>query len=117
LASVYYAVASLKLLGYDVKSLDNTLEWVRLCENPQGGFGRSPRDFDAYLILDELYYGVKALEALGETAQHPQHNMQLIAKFQNPNGGFRRSIFLGTSTFEATFYALSSLKSLLKSRT
>jgi hypothetical protein len=113
LASVYYALASLKLLGYNLNSLESTLKWIRACEHPSGGFARFPKDFDAYLILEDAYYGLKALELLGETCQHISQNLQLIGKFQNGNGGFRRSIFLGISTFEDTFYALSSLETLL----
>jgi hypothetical protein len=114
MASVYYALASLELLGYDLNSLDSTLDWIRGCESPAGGFARSPKDFDAYLILDEMYYGLKALEVLGEAPLYPYQNLSLIGKFQNGNGGFRRSIFLGISTFEDTFYALSALQSLSK---
>jgi len=112
MASVYYALASLKLLGYDMSSLDGTLKWIRACENPAGGFARSPNEFDAYLILEEIYYGLRALEALNAASQFPSQNLSLIRKFQNRNCGFRRSIFLGISTFEDTFYALSSLDNL-----
>jgi hypothetical protein len=112
MASVYYALASLKLLRYDVNSLDSTLRWIRGCENPAGGFARSPKDFDPYLILEELYFGLKALEVLGEASLYQFQNLNLIGKFQNRNGGCRRSIFLGISTFEDTFYALSSLATL-----
>lgn len=109
MASVYYALASLKLLGYDMSSLDGTLKWIRACENSAGGFAGSPNNFDPYLILEEIYYGLRALEALNAASQFPSQNLSLIRKFQNRNGGFRRSIFLGISTFEDTFYALSSL--------
>jgi len=109
IASVYHALASLKLLGYNVKSLERTLTWVRACENPSGGFARKPKNFDPYLILEDMYYGLNSLKVLGETCLYPSLNEELIGKFQNGNGGFRRSIFLGISTFEDTFYALSSL--------
>ena len=114
LASVYYALASLKLLGHNLNSLESTLKWIRACENPTGGIVRSPKHFDAYLILEDTYYGLKALELLSETCRHNSQNLRLIGKFQNGNGGFRRSIFLGISTFEDTFYALSSLETLLR---
>jgi hypothetical protein len=112
MASVYYALASLKLLGYNLNSLESTLRWVRARENPAGGFARNPKDFDPYLILEDLYYGLKLLSVLGETCLYPYLNRELIGKFQNGNGGFRRSIFLGISTFEDTYYALSSLDNL-----
>jgi hypothetical protein len=112
MASVYYALASLQLLGYDPNSLDSTIDWVRACEDPAGGFARSPNDFDAYLVLEEMYYGLKTLEVLGQAPLYPRQNLSLIGKFQNGNGGFRRSIYLGISTFEDTFYALSALQAL-----
>jgi hypothetical protein len=117
MASVYYALASLKLLGYNVNSLEDTLGWIRACENPAGGFARNPKDFDPYLVLEDTYYGLKALRILGETCLYPSLNLELIGKFQNGNGGFRRSIFLGISTFEDTYYALSSLKTLVAQST
>ena len=110
LASIYYALTSLKLLGFNVNSLHDTIKWIRDCEIPTGGFARSPHDFDVYLVIDDIYYGVKALEILNEAGRYPFQNLNLIGKFQNSNGGFRRSIFLGISTFEATYYALSSLQ-------
>jgi hypothetical protein len=116
MASVYYALASLKLLRYDVNSLDSTPRWIRGCENPAGGFARSPKDFDPYLILEELYFGLKALEVLGEASLYRSQNLSLIGKFQNRKGGFRRSTFLGISTFEDTFYALSSLETLVSAK-
>lgn len=107
MASVYYALASLQLLGYQTNELDNTLEWIRACENPSGGFDR--RQMGSYLMLDEIYYGLKALEVFGEVSRFPSENLNLITKFQNKNGGFRRSIYLGISDFDTTFYALSTI--------
>ena len=112
MASVYYALASLKLLGYGMHGLDNTLEWIRGCEYPSGGFGRRPMEFDPYLMLDEIYYGLNALQVLGEVSRFPSENLKLVTKFQNKNGGFRRSIYLGISDFDTTFYALSTISML-----
>jgi hypothetical protein len=114
LASVCYAVASLKLLGFNVNSLNDTIKWIRDCEIPAGGFARTPNAFDAYLVVDDIYYGVKALDILDETVRYSFQNLDLIGKFQNSNGGFRRSIFLGISTFESTYQALSSLQTILR---
>ncbi|MEM3071941.1 MAG: prenyltransferase/squalene oxidase repeat-containing protein [Candidatus Bathyarchaeia archaeon] len=112
LASTYHALACLKLLEFDGK-FEDTLRWILGCENPKGGFARSPEVHDPYFVVDDLYYAVKALEILGEPARYPVQHLRLIGKFQNRNGGFRRSIFIGISTFESTYYALSSLKTLL----
>jgi len=113
LASAHYALASLRLLNYNVQALDETLKWLRYCELPRGGFTTTPRD-TSYLVIDELYHGLNALRYFETNPLHASAHMQLLSRFQNGNGGFRRSIFLGISTFESTFYALASLR-LLKS--
>lgn len=113
LASTYHALACLKLLGYN-GNFEDTLRWILGCENPNGGFARSPDAHDPYLLIEDIYYGVKSLEILGEPARYPIQHSLLIGKFQNRNGGFRRSIFIGISTFESTYWALSSLKTLLR---
>jgi hypothetical protein len=110
MASIYYALASLKLLDYEMDEPDSTLKWIRNRENPSGGF--ATRQTDPYLTLDEIYYGLKALEVLGEISRFPSENLKLITRFQNKNGGFRRSIYLGISDFDTTYYALSTASML-----
>ena len=111
LASTHYALASLKLIHYEVQSLNGTLKWLRYCELPSGGFTTTPRD-TSYLVIDELYHGLNALRCLEKESLYSSQHLQLLSHFQNGNGGFRRSIFLGISTFESTFYALASLELL-----
>jgi hypothetical protein len=111
LASVHFAVASLELLGYHVRSLDRTVEWLRHHELPNGGFTSDPRD-TSYLVLEDTYYGLNVLHHLGVNSSHPQATLQLVNRFHNGNGGFRRSLFMGISTFESTFHALSCLQLL-----
>jgi len=106
LNSTYHAVASLLNLGYPIKSLKKTIEYVRSCEKPLGGFTVIPRSSNPY--MEHTYYGVSALELLGEHAKYPEKTAELISKCQNLNGGFARSD-LGISTFEDTFYAVSML--------
>ncbi|MEM3506671.1 MAG: prenyltransferase/squalene oxidase repeat-containing protein [Candidatus Bathyarchaeia archaeon] len=114
LASTYYAIASLNLLGYNLKLLDKTIEWIRKCESPKGGFTRTPYSFDAYMVIEDFYFGVKALEIMSEICKYPLQTLSLISKFQNNNGGFRRSIFSGISTLEYTYYAVSTTQTILK---
>ena len=106
LNSTYHAVASLFNLGYPIKSLEKTLEYVRSCEKPFGGFTVVPRSSNPY--MEHTYYGVSTVELLGEHARYPEKTAELVLKCQNSNGGFARSD-LGISTFEDTFYALSIL--------
>jgi len=114
LGATYHALASLSLLAFDVRTLSGTEEWVRSCEIPGGGFRTSPPEwFDPYFIMDDIYFGVKCLDILGENYRFPSQTLDLIARFQNENGGFRRSIFLGISTFESTYHAISACSTIL----
>jgi hypothetical protein len=107
LNSTYHAVASLFNLGYSVKSLKETIEYVRSCEKPSGGFTVVPRSSIPY--MEHTYYGVSTLELLGEHAKYPEKTAALVLRCQNSNGGFARSD-MGISTFEDTFYAVSILQ-------
>jgi len=106
LNSTYHAVASLFNLGYPIKSLEKTLEYVRSCEKPFGGFTVVPRSSNTY--MEHTYYGVSTVELLGEHARYPEKTAELVLRCQNSNGGFARSD-LGISTFEDTFFAASIL--------
>lgn len=107
LNSIYHAVASLFNLGYSVKSLKETLEYVRFCEKPSGGFTVVPRNSIPY--MEHTYYGVSTLELLGEHTRYPEKTAEVVLRCQNSNGGFARSD-LGISTFEDTFYAVNVLQ-------
>lgn len=113
LGATYHALASLSLLGFDVSTLRRTEEWVKSCEIPSGGFRTNPQSSDSYLIMDDIYFGVKCLDVLGKNCRFPSQTLDLVAKFQNENGGFRRSIFLGISTFESTYHAISACSTIL----
>jgi hypothetical protein len=111
LASAHFATASLWLLDYPVSSLARAVEWLRHCQLSNGGFTSDPRD-SSYLVLEDTYYGLNVFHHLGINPSYPQATLQLVKRFQNKNGGFRRSIFMGISTFESTFHALSCLQLL-----
>jgi len=111
--ATYHALASLSLLGFDVRTLRDTEEWVRSCEIPSGGFRTNPESRDPYIIMDDIYFGVKCLHVLGKNCRFPSQTLNLIARFQNMNGGFRRSIFMGISTFESTWHAISACSIIL----
>lgn len=110
--STYYAVASLNLLKYDSKSFRVTVEFVRSCEKPYGGFTVIPMSITPY--MEHTYYGVMTLDLLGEKTKYPSQTMDFVLRCQNKNGGFARSD-LGISTFQDTFYAVSILKTISRS--
>lgn len=109
LNSTYHAVASLSNLGYPVKSLRETLDYVRACEKPYGGFTVVPNASTPY--MEHVYYGVSTLKLLGRRLRYPNQTAELVLKCQNANGGFARSD-IGISTFEDTYYAVSVLKTI-----
>ena len=111
LNSTYHAVASLSNLGYPVNSLRDTLEYVRACEKPYGGFTVVPHAAIPY--MEHIYYGTSTLNLLGERLRYPKQTAEHVLKCQNANGGFARSD-LGISTFEDTFYAVSVLQTISK---
>lgn len=104
LNSTYHAVASLFNLGYSIKSLKETIEYVRSCEKTSGGFTVVPHTSPPY--MEHVYYGASTLDLLSQHLKYPEKTAQWILKCQNPNCGFARSD-LGISTFEDTFYAVS----------
>jgi hypothetical protein len=111
LNATYHAVASLSNLGYSVKSLKETLEYVRSCEKPYGGFTVVPHSSIPY--MEHIYYGVSTLSLFGEPLRYSKQTAEFVLKCQNSNGGFARSD-LGISTFEDTFYAMSVLRAIGK---
>ncbi|MGB9693563.1 MAG: prenyltransferase/squalene oxidase repeat-containing protein [Fervidobacterium sp.] len=111
LNATYHAVASLFNLGYSVKSLKGTLEYVRSCEKPLGGFTVVPYSSTPY--MEHVYYGVSTLSLLGQHLRYPKQTAEFVLKCQNSNGGFARSD-IGISTFEDTFYAVSVLQTIGK---
>jgi len=76
LNSTYHAVASLSNLGYPVKSLKETLRYVRSCEKPSGGFTVVPKSSNPY--MEHVYYGVSTLDLLGEHARYPEKTAQFV---------------------------------------
>jgi len=107
--STYYAATSLNLLGFDMKSLKNTVSFLRMCERFYGGFTVVPDSFTPY--MEHTYYGVMALDALGENCKFPSQTVNFVRTCQNANGGFARAD-LGISTFENTFQAVSIIRKL-----
>ncbi|MEM2994540.1 MAG: prenyltransferase/squalene oxidase repeat-containing protein [Candidatus Bathyarchaeia archaeon] len=111
LNSTYHAVASLANLGYSVKSLRETIRYVRACEKSSGGFTVVPHGSTPY--MEHVYYGTSTLKLAGESLKYPEKTAKFVLKCQNLNGGFARSD-LGISTFEDTFYAVNILQTIGK---
>jgi hypothetical protein len=107
--STYHATASLSLLKANRKDLNDTVRFVRECEQSHGGFTVVSRSVTPY--MEHTYYGVMTLVLLGESCRFPSQTMDFVLKCQRGNGGFARSD-LGISTFENTFQAVSIMQRL-----
>ena len=105
--STHHAIASLCLLKVNRRDLNDTVGFVRKCEQPHGGFTVVPRSAPPY--MEHTYYGVMTLGLLGESCRFPSQTMDFVLKCQRDNGGFARSV-LGISTFENTFQAASIMQ-------
>ena len=113
ISSTYHALSILKILNhYDTEVTLKTLNWIRKCEVPEGGFVGEPEYLNT-VFMDEIYFGTQTLSVLEENLKYPQETLHSIHKFQNSNGGFRRSIFLGISEFESMYQAMSTIQTIL----
>jgi len=110
LISTFHALSSLYKLGYRIRELKKTLQFVRNCEKKRGGFTVVPEV--SLPFLQEVYAGATILRIMDEPFTYPEATRELVLGLQNSNGGFRRSVELGLSTFEDTYYALSILQRL-----
>jgi hypothetical protein len=111
--STYFAVASLYLLKKPLEDISQTLNFLRACEKPYGGFTVTPINFTPY--MEHTYYGVMAIDLFGEKCKYPEQTFDWLLQCQNGNGGFARSD-LGISTFENTYYALMISQKIAISR-
>jgi hypothetical protein len=107
--STHHAIASLCLLKANRRDLNETVRFVRKCEQPHGGFAVVPRSVTPY--MEHTYYGMMTLDLIGESCRFPSQTVDFVLKCQRGNGGFARSD-LGISTFENTFQAVSVLRKL-----
>jgi len=108
--STYHAIAALRTLGFPVRGLTRTVDYVRNCENVEGGFNSSSESKTTY--MEDTYHGIWLLDFLGVRCRYPEETTLAILEYRNNNGGFRRSKELGLSTFEDTYYALNIFQKL-----
>lgn len=108
--STYHAITALHTLGFPVRGLTRTVDYVRNCENREGGFNSSSESKTTY--MEDTYYGIWLLYFLGVSCRYPEETSRTILEYRNNNGGFRRSKELGLSTFEDTYFALAILRKM-----
>jgi hypothetical protein len=111
ITSTYHALGTLKCLNrMEMINKKGSLDYIRKCERPGGGFVTRPENILPY--MEYTYYGVKSLEMLIEEVKFVIENIKFVLNCINKDGGFRRTPILGISSIENVFYATSILKSL-----
>lgn len=106
LLTTNFAVQTLDHLGYDIRALKGVVEFVRKCEDPEGGFTSVP---GAHLpFIEETYAGICLLSAYGQKPLYRENCSQQIMRCLTSRGGFSRAEF-GIPTLENTYHAVFSL--------
>lgn len=85
------------------------IEYFRQCQNPDGGFGFSPRTTS---YIDNTYFCLKVLKFFGSEPKNPEDVINFILFCQTKSGGFARTPF-AAAFLDSTFYAIESLRLLL----
>ncbi len=88
----------------------NIVHFVMKREWKDGGFCKVPNSYPPY--IEDTYYAIEILHCVGYNYNNIK-TLKYIAKLQNADGGFRRSIYLGTSSLEFSYYAVSSMLRML----
>jgi len=99
LATTFYCLNMANLIGYKLKNKKQTEHYL---------FGQLGR----INYLEEYYWAVESLTLLGKTIPNQDKIITFLDACKRDNGGFARSQFMGISTIEYTFQAVSLLKSL-----
>ena len=99
LATTYYAVQTLVMLGHPLQQHERTLSFLRQREqNVQ--------------FLEGLYYLSSASYALGESLSDCERAISFVLDCRRSSGGFARARPIGIATLEYTYYAISIFKQL-----
>jgi hypothetical protein len=99
LATTYHALSSFKILGEDDFEKEKVATYLI-----------SKRQMINY--LEDWFYFIESLDLIGETITGVQSVSTFIGRCSRANGGFSRSQFIGISTIEDTYYAVSLLRVL-----
>ena len=101
LATTYFALDIAEKLGYRNSEFDKKVLDYLLTE----------KDIES-MFLEQIYWFINSMKILNKNIENRERLLNLLTNFQNYNGGFRRSKYIGISTLEDTFYALSILKQI-----
>ena len=111
-ASTWWALQALEVLGRGQEKREETIAWLRDCQLPNGGFTFQPKpEFGG---LDDVAYTWAAVRALKQLGASPKDSSKCVAwlhSLANGDGGFAdRPGWLSNPM--ATYYALDALEAL-----
>jgi len=110
--NTYCAFQALTKLGYEVPWRPRIREWLRSCQNTDGGFSFLPVSTEAQ--PSDVWYTWLAIDALGTLGALPADSLGAVAFInacQNADGGFGDRPGR-QSRLESTYYAIAALNSL-----
>jgi hypothetical protein len=99
LATTYYAVKTLSLIGALAENVPLTLKLLKR------------REKDVY-FLEDVFYLVSTRAVLGVSDSNPDAKISFVLDCRRKGGGFARARLMGIPTLEYTYYAMSILKHL-----
>ncbi|MBI4302024.1 MAG: hypothetical protein HY664_05420 [Chloroflexi bacterium] len=99
LASTYYAIKTLNLIGYQSPHLGRVATYLSARE----------QDWDIQ-YLEHLFWLMGGLKALDMSVHQKERAERFVLDCQHPSGGFARSRNIGIATLEYTHYAVKILK-------
>jgi hypothetical protein len=110
--NTWYGLQALQLLGRAEEKKEETINWLRACQLPGGGFTHQPQP--QFATVDDVAYtwaAVRALALLGATPANPRAVLAYVASLANADGGFADKPGWLSNPL-ATYYALDTLAAL-----
>ena len=99
-------------LGLKMVERDKAIDWLRACQNYDGGFGFMPGTTS---FIENTFYGLRALNLLGGKPKDMEMALNYVLSCRTKSGGFSRKAN-AAPFLDATYYAIGSLMELQKCR-
>ncbi len=112
LVETYLSLRVLHLLGYDIRQLHKTRQFLQSLQEKETGFTNTKNGL--FTTLDVVYAGLFACQLLGVEVQYPASVVHFVQLCQMGKGGFAR-MPTGLPDIEKTYRAVKLLHVLTTS--